>query len=52
VYQICSENFGFFKKKKKTTEILQECVFILMPGVGYGVASGHPKQLTMIRFVL
>jgi hypothetical protein len=42
---VCSENIGFLKKK---TVVLCEHVFVLIPGVGYGAASGCPQPLTVI----
>lgn len=36
----------------KNPEILGNIFFILIPGVGYGTASGCPQQLTMIFLVL
>lgn len=45
----CSENFGFFKN----TEMLCECVFVLIPDVKYDRAvSDCPQQLTMICLML
>jgi hypothetical protein len=35
----------------KSTEMLCEYVFVLIPGVGYGAASDCPQQLTIICLV-
>lgn len=32
--------------------MLWECVFTLVPGVGYGAASDCPQQLTMTRLMV
>ena len=45
---LCSKHLGFFKN----IEMVQEYVFVLIPGVGYGAASDCPQQLTMICLVL
>jgi hypothetical protein len=36
----------------KSTEMLWECVFVLIPGVGHGAASDCLQQLSVICLVL
>lgn len=40
----CRDNLGILVSFK-STEILQEYVFVLIPCVGYGAASDGPQQL-------
>jgi hypothetical protein len=46
-----SGNFGILVSLK-ITKILQEYVFVLIPGMEYGVALECPHKLTMIRLML
>jgi hypothetical protein len=41
---LCGENFGFLKNPV----MLCVYVLVLIPGVGYGAASGCPHPLTVI----
>lgn len=45
----CSENFGFFEKHRN---IIWECDFVLIPGVGREAASDCPQQVTVICLML
>lgn len=43
----CSENLGFLKTKQNMV-MLCDCVFVLIPGVGYAAALVCLQMLTMI----
>jgi hypothetical protein len=44
----CTENGGFLKKPVK----FWECVFVVIPGVGYGASSDYPQKVTRICLML
>ena len=44
----CTESFGFYENPV----MIQEFVFVSVPGVRYGIASDCSQHLTMICLVL